>query len=417
MAERSFVRFSSWLAWSLWALTVALMAFTVVFTAIYPLYRDAVSNAVNFGIAILFVATFQTVGTLIASRRPENPIGWISCGMGLTLVAAVFFGNYAEYSLVVEPGALPWAQTAAWVGNWIWLVALSPLGFILLLFPAGHPPSRRWRPVAWLQGAALACWFVSQALAPGPMVNAGYESVNNPFGIEALGGILKIVGAVSAFVLLVTVLASIISIVMRFRRSRGDERRQIKWVAYAGAVVALVLILQLAVETALPKASALLEVLNLGLVVAFIGVPIAAGIAILKYRLYEIDTIINRTLVYVGLTALLALVYVWSVIALQYIFRTLTGGESSLAVVASTLAIAALFNPLRRRIQALVDHRFYRRKYDAAKTLAAFSARLRDETDLNSLRSELVTVVRETVQPARVSVWLRPQGEDGERKR
>jgi hypothetical protein len=417
MAERSFVRFSSWLAWSLWALTVALMAFTVVFTAIYPLYRDAVSNAVNFGIAILFVATFQTVGTLIASRRPENPIGWISCGMGLTLVAAVFFGNYAEYSLVVEPGALPWAQTAAWVGNWIWLVALSPLGFILLLFPAGHPPSRRWRPVAWLQGAALACWFVSQALAPGPMVNAGYESVNNPFGIEALGGVLKIVGAVSAFVLLVTVLASIISIVMRFRRSRGDERRQIKWVAYAGAVVALVLILQLAVETALPKASALLEVLNLGLVVAFIGVPIAAGIAILKYRLYEIDTIINRTLVYVGLTALLALVYVWSVIALQYIFRTLTGGESSLAVVASTLAIAALFNPLRRRIQALVDHRFYRRKYDAAKTLAAFSARLRDETDLNSLRSELVTVVRETVQPARVSVWLRPQGEDGERKR
>jgi hypothetical protein len=417
MAERSFVRFSSWLAWSLWALTVALMAFTVVFTAIYPLYRDAVSNAVNFGIAILFVATFQTVGTLIASRRPENPIGWISCGMGLTLVAAVFFGNYAEYSLVVEPGALPWAQTAAWVGNWIWLVALSPLGFILLLFPAGHPPSRRWRPVAWLQGAALACWFVSQALAPGPMVNAGYESVNNPFGIEALGGVLKIVGAVSAFVLLVTVLASIISIVMRFRRSRGDERRQIKRVAYAGAVVALVLILQLAVETALPKASALLEVLNLGLVVAFIGVPIAAGIAILKYRLYEIDTIINRTLVYVGLTALLALVYVWSVIALQYIFRTLTGGESSLAVVASTLAIAALFNPLRRRIQALVDHRFYRRKYDAAKTLAAFSARLRDETDLNSLRSELVTVVRETVQPARVSVWLRPQGEDGERKR
>jgi hypothetical protein len=249
------------------------------------------------------------------------------------------------------------------------------------------------------------------------MVNAGYESLDNPYGIEALGGLLRAIGAVSAFVLLLTVLASVFSIVVRFRRSRGDERRQIKWVAYAGAVVALVLILQIAAEAALTESGLLVEVLNLGLVVAFIGVPIAAGIAILKYRLYEIDTIINRTLVYVGLTALLALVYVWSVIALQYIFRTLTGGESSLAVVASTLAIAALFNPLRRRIQALVDHRFYRRKYDAAKTLAAFSARLRDETDLNSLRSELVTVVRETVQPARVSVWLRPQGEDGERKR
>jgi hypothetical protein len=417
MAESSFVRSASWLAWSLWALTVALMALTVVFTALYPLSRDVVSNAVNFAIAILFVATFQTVGALIASRRPENPIGWVFCGMGLTLVAAVFFGNYAEYSLVVEPGSLPRAETAAWVGNWIWLVALSPLGFFLLLFPDGRPPSRRWRPFAWFQGAALTCWFVSQALAPGPLVNAGYESIDNPYGIEALGGLLKVIGAVSSIVLLVTVLASVFSIVIRFRRARGDERRQIKWVAYAGAVVALVLILQLAVETALPKAHTLLEVLNLGLVVSFIGVPIAAGIAILKYRLYEIDTIINRTLVYVGLTASLILVYVGSVVALQYVFRTLTGGESSLAVVASTLAIAALFNPLRRRTQAFVDRRFYRRKYDATKTLAAFSARLRDETDLDALSGELVTVVRETVQPARVSLWLRPQGEDGERER
>jgi hypothetical protein len=410
-------RSSARLAWSLWALTVVLMALTIVFTAIYPLYRNALSNAVNFGIAILFVATFQTVGALISSRRPENPIGWVFCGMGLTLVAAVFFGNYAEYSLVVEPGSLPRAEVAAWVGNWIWLVALSPLGFILLLFPDGLPPTRRWRPVAWLQGAALACWGVSQALDPGPMVNAGYESLDNPYGIEALGGLLRAIGAVSAFVLLLTVLASVFSIVVRFRRSRGDERRQIKWVAYAGAVVALVLILQIAAEAALTESGLLVEVLNLGLVVAFIGVPIAAGIAILKYRLYEIDTIINRTLVYGALTASLALVYVGSVVALQYAFRTLTGGGSSLAVVASTLAIAALFNPLRRRIQALVDHRFYRRKYDATKTLAAFSARLRDETDLDALSGELVAVVRETVQPARVSLWLRPQGEDevGER--
>jgi hypothetical protein len=361
--------------------------------------------------------TFQTVGALIASRRPENPIGWVFCGMGLTLVAAVFFGNYAEYSLVVEPGALPRAETAAWVGNWIWLVALSPLGFFLLLFPDGRPPSRRWRPLAWLQGAALACWFVSQALDPGPMVNAGYESIDNPYGIEALGGFLKVIGAVSSSVLLVTVLASVFSIVIRFRRSRGDERRQIEWVAYAGALVALVLIMQLVVETTLPETDLLVEVLNLGLVVALTGVPIAAGVAILKYRLYEIDAIINRTIVYGGLTALLALVYVGSVIALQYVFRTLAGGESSLAVVASTLAIAALFNPLRRRTQAFVDRRFYRRKYDATKTLAAFAAKLRDETDLDALSGELVAVVRETVQPARVSLWLRQRGEDAERER
>ena len=408
MAESSFVRSASWLAWSLWVLTVGLFVLTLVFTALYPLPRDPATDAANFGISILFVVTFSTVGALIASRRPRNPIGWVFCAMSLLVVVAVFFGNYAEYSLVVEPGALPRAKTAAWVGNWIWLVALSPLGFFLLLFPDGRPPSRRWRAVAWLQAAALVCWFFSQAFVPGPLINAGYESINNPYGIEALGGLLKVIGTVSSIVLLVTVLASVFSIVVRFRRSRGDERRQIEWVAYAGALVALVLIVQLVVETTLPETDLLVEVLNLGLVVTLTSVPIAAGVAILKYRLYEIDTIINRTLVYGALTASLILVYVGSVILLQTLFRALTGGDSSLAVVASTLAIAALFNPLRRRTQAFVDRRFYRRKYDAARTLAAFNAKLRDETDLDALSGELVSVVRETVQPARVSLWLRP---------
>ena len=405
-------RFAAPLAWSLWTVTVVFLAFTVVFTALYPLSRDAVSNTVNFGIAILFVLTFQTVGALIASRRPDNPIGWVFCGMGLALVAAVFFGNYAEYSLVVEPGALPWAETAAWVGNWVWLVALSPLGFFLLLFPDGRPLSRRWRPLVWVQGAALVVWFVSSAFVPGPLVNAGYESIRNPFGIEALGGILEVSGAVSGFILLGTVLASAVSIVVRFRRSRGDERRQIKWVAYAGTLIILVLILQLAADTALPETDSLVEVLNLGLIVALTSVPVAAGVAILKYRLYDIDIIINRTLVYGTLTASLVLVYVGSVVLLQTLFRTLTGQESQLAVVASTLAIAALFNPLRRRIQTLVDRRFYRSKYDAARTLAAFNARLREETDLAALSGELVAVVKETVQPARVSLWLLPREEE-----
>lgn len=390
------------------------MALTVVFTALYPLSRDAATTAINFAIAILFVAAFQTMGALIASRRPENPIGWVFCGMGLTLVAAVFFGNYAQYSLVVEPGALPWAETAAWVRNWIWLVALGPLGFFLLLFPDGRPPSPRWRIVTWLLAAALAGWFVSQALVPGPLLNAGYESVDNPYGIEALGDILRRAGSVSSVLLLVAVLASVFAIVFRFLRSEGDERRQIKWVAYAGAVVALFLVLQLTVLTAVPETGFLVEVLNLGLVVSLTGVPIAAGVAILKYRLYEIDTLINRTLVYGVLTALLALVYFGTVVLLQTLFRTLTGGDSQLAVVVSTLVIAALFNPLRRRIQTLVDRRFYRRKYDTQKTLAAFNARLRDATDLDALSGELVTVVSETVQPTRVSLWLRPQ--DGDRK-
>jgi hypothetical protein len=411
------VRFSFWLAWSLWALTIVLMALTVVFTLLYPLSRDAASNAANFAIAILFVVTFQTVGAMISSRRPENPIGWVFCGMGLALVVAVFFGNYAEYSLVVEPGALPRARTAAWVGNWIWLVALSPLGLFLLLFPDGHPPSPRWRPVAWVQAAALAGWFVSQALVPGPLVNAGYESVDNPYGIEALGGVLKVVGAVSGFLLLTAVLVSTFSVVVRFRRSRGDERRQIEWVAYAGALVAFVVIAQLAIETALPETDLLVEVFNLGLVVALTSVPIAAGVAILKYHLYEIDAIINRTLVYGSLTAALAGIYLGSVVVLQYLFRVLTGQDSQLAVVASTLAIAALFGPLRRRVQGFIDRRFYRRKYDAAKTLEAFSSKLRDEVDLDTLRGDLVMVVEETLQPQHASLWLRQSGRIGEEER
>jgi MFS family permease len=416
MTRNPSVRFYFWLAWALWALTVALMAFTtVVFAALYPLGGSAAVNALDFAVAFLFVATFGMVGALIASRRPKNPIGWIFCGMGLALVVAGFFGNYAQYSLVVEPGALPWAETAAWVGNWIWLVALSPLGLFLLLFPDGRPPSPRWRAVAWVLVAALVCWAVSQAFAPGPMVNAGYESIDNPYRIEALGGLLEVVGIVSGFLVLVAVLASAFSIVVRFLRSRGDERRQIKWVAYAGALVALVIVVQLALETALPETDLLVEVLNLSFVVVLATVPIAAGVAILKYRLYEIDAIINRTLVYGLLTLSLVLVYVVSVVLLRGLVFGFTGRSSQLVVVASTLAVAALFGPLRRRIQGAIDRRFYRSKYDAAKTLAALGEKLREETDLERLGDELVSAAKETVRPAQASLWLRPSGKGSRR--
>jgi hypothetical protein len=299
------------------------------------------------------------------------------------------------------------------VENWIWPVALSPVGFFLLLFPDGHPPSRRWRPVGWLLIAALAGWFVSQAFVPGPLVNAGYESVRNPYGIEALEGSLRVLGAVANFFLVGAVLASAVSLIFRFRRSRGDERRQLEWVAYAGALVMLVLILQLGLESAVAQDEALVNVFNLILTVSLCGVPVSAGIAILKYRLYDIDLLINRTLVYGALTVMLALVYLGGVVSLQYVLRALTGQESQLAVVASTLVIAALFSPLRRRIQNFIDRRFYRRKYDAAKTLEAFSARLRDETDLGALGDGLVGVVKETMQPAHMSLWLRPEPEEG----
>jgi hypothetical protein len=404
------MRAASWLAWSLWTSTVALMALTILFVTLHPLPGDPATHIVNLAVAILFVATFPTVGAMIASRRPHNPIGWIFCGMSLLLIVAMFSGSYAEYSLVVAPGSLPWATSAAWVGNWIWPVALVPIGFFLLLFPDGRLPSRRWVIVAWLQSAALLGWFVSQAFVPGPLVNSGYEFVLNPYGVESLGGVLKVLGAISGILLIGSVLASAISIVVRFYRSRGEVRRQIKWVAYAGTLVIIVVILQVIIETVLPEGDTLTDVLNLTFVTSLTSVPIAAGTAILKYRLYDIDVLINRTLVYSTSTISLALVYFASVVLLQSVFRTLTGSESQLAVVASTLAIAALFGPLRRRVQGFIDRRFYRRKYDATKTLEAFGARLRDETDLEHLGGDLVAVVRETVQPEHASLWLRPTG-------
>jgi hypothetical protein len=401
--------YSAWLARSLWTLTVLLVVLTVVFGFLYPLPESRTEGAAGALISVLVIGSFSTVGAMIASRRPENPLGWIFCAMGLAFVLAVFLGNYAEYALVVSPGSLPGATTAAWTGTWIWPVVLSPVGFLLLLFPSGYPPSRRWRPVLWLLGAALVGWIISQAFMPGPMVNAGYESIPNPYGIEALGGALKPLNAASGILLVVGGLASAISLLVRYRSSGGDERRQLKWLAYAAVVVVLAAAVSLTVEVVASESDlAIIQIMQLTLATSLSLVPIAAGIAILKYRLYDIDVVINRTLVYATLSATLALVYIGSVVSLQSILRLLTGQDSQLAVVASTLVIAALFNPLRRRVQGFVDRRFYRSKYDAVKTLEAYSARLREETDLDALSNDLVGVARDTMQPAHVSLWLSP---------
>jgi hypothetical protein len=264
--------------------------------------------------------------------------------------------------------------------------------------------SRRWRPLAWAIGMFIAVSLVIVALSPGPF--ADFPSASNPFGVQGAtlpGSVL----AAGQLAVLACVVAAILSLVLRFYRSRGEERLQLKWFTYAAAVgLSTPLLLS-------ELAPAAFEVLGrLAWTLGFLSLPVSAAVAILKYRLYDIDRIINRTLVYAALTAVLVLVYVGSVFSLQYFFRVLTGETSQLAVVASTLAIAALFSPLLRRIQAFIDRRFYRSKYDAAKTLEAFSARLRDEMDLAALREDLVGVVRETVQPAHASLWLRGPGKE-----
>ena len=279
---------------------------------------------------------------------------------------------------------------------------------ILLLFPNGRLPSHRWRLVAWAVVLFHLLGMFEKVVRPTVGDAIDRDVFRNPTGIESLAGVAEIAGAVSFLSVPLLLLASVASVWVRWRRAGDVEREQIKWLVYAAAcgVVALGGLAGLILFG--EDSYVAFFFFSLGFAAIFLGVPAAIGIAILKYRLYDIDLIINRTLVYGSLTATLVALYFGAVVLMQRIFVLLTGQQSTLAVVASTLLIAALFTPLRRRIQSFIDRRFYRRKYDAARTLRAFSAQLRDETDLAALSDDLVGVVRETMQPAHVSLWLRP---------
>jgi hypothetical protein len=355
---------------------------------------------------------FPLVGALIASKRPQNPIGWICLTAGFLWMLIVLSDSYGTYGLA-KPGSIPYPVASEALGLWLWVPPVGLLGtYLILLFPNGRLPSRRWRPLAWLSGAVIVLGSVGIALAPGSVEDLG--GVRNPFGLEGAPWVAY--AAVVVPLLPVCILASAVSLVLRYRRSGGEERQQVKWIAFAASFVGLVALItvvstQMFAPESLETAGTQplwLELLQDAELLSLAGVPVAVGFAILRHRLYDIDILINRTLVYGSLTAMLVAVYYGSVVILQYIFRALSGGESQFAIVASTLAIAALFNPLRRRVQGFVDRRFYRRKYDAAKTLADFGVRLREEPDLETLGSDVVRVVRETMQPAHVSLWLRP---------
>jgi hypothetical protein len=344
---------------------------------------------------------FAVVGSLLVAKRPTNVIGWIMATIALMVATFPAGGAYAAYVMVTRGHLDTLAVFGAWIGNWYWylLLALATI-YLPLLFPDGHLPSRRWLPVAVVPGIGTLGTVVLGALADTLFVEGAGE-IDNPIGIEGLAFVEDLpVFDVLTGILLVGIFGAVASVVVRFRRSRGVERQQMKWFVYAAALLLLA-----PVEGWLPE---IVSDVLFGLVL--IALPTTIGIAVLRYRLYEIDLIINRTLVYGALTALLALVYLGGVAMTQAIFRAITGQQEQpqLAVVVSTLVIAALFNPLRRRIQGFIDRRFYRRKYDAAKTLEAFSAKLRDETDLDALSADLVGVVRETMQPAHASLWLRP---------
>jgi len=349
----------------------------------------------------VLLLTFPTVGALVASRRPENPIGWIFCAAGLVFSVGIFAESYAKYALHASSAPLFGVQFAAWLSSWTGPGLLLAAAFLFLLFPDGRLPSRRWRLVAWMAAIGSSLSALGVALEPGPL--EANRSIANPVGIGGtLGGVVEVLGVVGAVVLNVGVLLSGISLILRLRRARGVQRQQLKWFVYSAVMMGSGFAASILFSSGLANSIAW----TLG-ILGFMVLPVATGIALLRYRLYDIDALINRTLVYGALTASLALVYFGSIVGLQYVFRALGGGESSLAVVASTLLIAALFSPLRRRVQGFIDRRFYRKKYDAVRTLETFSARLRDETDLDRLGGDLVAVVRETVQPEHASLWLR----------
>ncbi len=383
------------LAWGLCALTwLGVFATAILALVSGPDNRPAEAAPIgDMFLSGLASVTFATMGALIVARHPRNRVGWISCVLPLGLMLAFFSGEYANYSLLTEPDSLPGGVLMGWLSEWIWLPSMLVALLLLLLFPNGRPPSPRWRPVAWLTLIGAIGVFCHEAFSPGRL--SGFPR-DNPFGLGGAGGELAEALAFSYALVTIAFLAAAASVVVRLRRASGDERQQLKWLASAGVLVFVgVLATNLSlVGDAFP------------IFVGQIAVAVAVGVAILRYRLYDIDVVINRTLVYGALTATLAGTYLGSVLLLQLLLSGLTSGNG-LAVAASTLAAAALFQPARRRIQTTVDRRFFRRRYDAIRTVERFAGRVRDEVDLDALGTELRAVVAETMQPRHVSLWLR----------
>jgi MFS family permease len=386
---------STRLAWALTGLTLALTvasnALTVFGGDRFSLGRDAFIWALTF--------VFLGAGHVIATRQPGNAIGWLFLGVAVSVGLGSMSGAYAGYWIDTGRGGEIVGQLAAVYAENSWIpFIVVPATFLLLLFPDGRLLSRRWRPFAWLAAAGIAGNFVVGVVRPGPFED--FAEIERRF---TAGGLVEVLEPLSMLALVVGIGGSATSVVIRFRRARGVQRQQMKWIAFAGAVAAVTFVVMIALYEVVGEVVA-----NASMMLTVMALPATTALAIVRYRLYDIDVVINRTLVYGSLTATLAGVYVGSVLLLQLALEGLTQG-SGLAVAASTLAVAALFGPVRARIQGIVDRRFFRSRYDATRTMEAFGARLRDEVDLQALTAELQAVVGETMRPTHVSLWLRAE--------
>ena len=392
------------LLWTLVAVGAAAVAFLLISGLGRPTVRGVDGVTVADLTFIVAFGSFLPLGAFIAGRRPENPIGWVMAVMGFSIVLSDAMTEYAVRGLLLDPGSLPGAATVGWLSGIVGIPGIGFLSFLMLLFPTGRLPSPRWRWVA--RGAVLdlvVLFIGSAALWPvrGARLILSDESADQFF----IPGVLN-----AAWIgMILFGLLGLISLIVRFRSSAGTERQQLKAMAFVASVLTVFVTLEVLVFDAVGIKdegfrTASETVLNL----AVAGIPVTVALAILRYRLYDIDRVINRTLVYGVLTAILVGVYVGMVFGFQALLASVTA-ESDLAVAASTLAVAGLFRPVRTRVQRFIDHRFYRRRFDAQRTLETFSGRLRDEVDLTSLSSQLTRVVADTMQPAHVSLWIKGQ--------
>jgi hypothetical protein len=397
-------RWPAGLAWGLAALAVLALAAGARLAALTA--AADLPGAQGLGPVVLPVVlatvSAAAVGAVLASRRPRHPVGWLLLGVAVALVASVLIESYVKYGLLVRPGSLPAARLLVGFTYPPAVVWLSCAGFVLLLTPTGRLPSPRWRWWARLAAAAPVVAALALVVQPDPLAP---DYHGNPLAVPALARLLAAPGVAAVALVFISLLVGAGSLVGRFRRARGTERQQLRWLALAAALAAGLLLIGL-VAGYLSKDAVVLA--SLTLCVALL--PLATGAAILRYRLYDLDRIVSRTVAYGLLTVLLGGGYVLVVLGLGQ----LLGRDSSLAVAAATLAVAAIFQPARRQVQGVVERRFNRRRYDAARTIGAFSARLRDQVDLDDLRGELLAVVDQTMQPTRASLWLRPHPRDGQ---
>jgi hypothetical protein len=393
---------ATWVAWSMLAIfLVGVGVGMPLMVANGEFQRDPGGQASQ----MLAFTAFMVMGAVIVAHRPGNAIGWIFSAIGLLVGTGFFAWQYAQYAYITRGSPLPGAMLSAWYNNWWWPPTLIlATVFTILVFPTGRLLSARWRPVAWLTAAITVTVVALTAFAP--TLDLGERTkLRNPIGLAGIPDLEQsALGQVLVGLLLGCTGAAVVSLVLRFRRSQGVERQQLKWFTYAGVLMFSWSIVDFVLPDAAPFS------LFFGLTIAL--VPVAAGIAVLRYRLYDIDRLINRTLVYGLLTALLAGVYTGAVLVLGQVFGGVGGDPPSWAVASATLAVAALFQPARRRIQQVVDRRFNRRNYNAAATIEAYSVRLRDQIDLDTLTTELLAAVDQTMQPTRVSLWLRPSAHD-----